>query len=480
MTRATSKIKESIPNKTTFASNVVIVFVLFVFYQISYSVRTKAPEYMSLTNVNLQHAEIAILFLCIGALGLALIILRKEIVFNIDRFLPHIIIVTVLAVLTLAGCNLFHYNAIANVIASSVITICNTLYIAVYIKTLVKFNIVFIALLASANAIMYAIFLPLLQMAPSYTYYALITLSPFVIFLFLNKYTDEKTSKKDDAENLFRHTNSKKQTGRIPHVLVSTIALIGFCTQLIYSLRMELYISNTTQIVLSLSLLIVGAIGFIVCTNKKFNYNLLFYLTILPLFAMSLLLLSDGQIIGFQMTNYIARSISQISIISLIIYLAKFSPISRYMLVISGFTGLFTGKLIALVAVYIAQETVGINIAIEQFTPYTVFAILVICIVLFRNNNMAHAWGSASVVSGMQPTDEHAKACNEISKKYNLTSRETDVVELVGKGYTAKAISDKLYISINTTTMHTKNIYKKLGVHSKRELIDVIDEHKHA
>lgn len=46
----------------------------------------------------------------------------------------------------------------------------------------------------------------------------------------------------------------------------------------------------------------------------------------------------------------------------------------------------------------------------------------------------------------------------------DLSSRETDVLQLIVKGITNKEIADKLNISLNTVLTHRKNITAKLGI----------------
>lgn len=48
----------------------------------------------------------------------------------------------------------------------------------------------------------------------------------------------------------------------------------------------------------------------------------------------------------------------------------------------------------------------------------------------------------------------------------DLTTRETDVLREVSKGFTNKEIADKLHISIHTVISHRKNITSKLGIKS--------------
>lgn len=60
--------------------------------------------------------------------------------------------------------------------------------------------------------------------------------------------------------------------------------------------------------------------------------------------------------------------------------------------------------------------------------------------------------------------------------KHGLSPRETEVAELLMKGHSVSAISNKLFISENTTRGHAKSIYKKLDVHSRQELVDLGDQ----
>ncbi|MGI6217496.1 MAG: helix-turn-helix transcriptional regulator [Coriobacteriales bacterium] len=65
--------------------------------------------------------------------------------------------------------------------------------------------------------------------------------------------------------------------------------------------------------------------------------------------------------------------------------------------------------------------------------------------------------------------------CEAIARKYGLSKREVDVFELLARGYSSAGIQSTLYIAQGTVNYHTRNIYSKLGVHSKQELIDLVD-----
>jgi len=57
----------------------------------------------------------------------------------------------------------------------------------------------------------------------------------------------------------------------------------------------------------------------------------------------------------------------------------------------------------------------------------------------------------------------------EVSEKYQLTARETDILHLISKGKSNADIAKKIFVSSNTVKYHIKNIYLKLDVKNRVE-----------
>lgn len=55
---------------------------------------------------------------------------------------------------------------------------------------------------------------------------------------------------------------------------------------------------------------------------------------------------------------------------------------------------------------------------------------------------------------------------------YQLTERETEVLEQLSKGLSYEQIADNLFISYGTVRKHVENIYRKLGVNNRTGAID--------
>ena len=48
-------------------------------------------------------------------------------------------------------------------------------------------------------------------------------------------------------------------------------------------------------------------------------------------------------------------------------------------------------------------------------------------------------------------------------------------MHLLMLGNSAEAVADKLGISLNTVRTHSKNLYRKLGIHAKAELVELLN-----
>ncbi len=58
-----------------------------------------------------------------------------------------------------------------------------------------------------------------------------------------------------------------------------------------------------------------------------------------------------------------------------------------------------------------------------------------------------------------------------MKKEYNLTKRELEIIRYVSQGLTNQQTADKLFVSLFTVTTHLKNIYRKVGVRNRTELV---------
>lgn len=66
------------------------------------------------------------------------------------------------------------------------------------------------------------------------------------------------------------------------------------------------------------------------------------------------------------------------------------------------------------------------------------------------------------------------QACATVAATWALTRRESEVLELLAQGMTARAIAETLVVSTPTAKSHIRNIYQKTEVHTQNELMILV------
>lgn len=81
--------------------------------------------------------------------------------------------------------------------------------------------------------------------------------------------------------------------------------------------------------------------------------------------------------------------------------------------------------------------------------------------------------GSTAANAAAASSDEQVREW--LRAKHGLTAREIDVALLIARGRSKTFIANELFISENTVRTHSKNVYTKLGIHSREELISLFE-----
>ncbi len=74
------------------------------------------------------------------------------------------------------------------------------------------------------------------------------------------------------------------------------------------------------------------------------------------------------------------------------------------------------------------------------------------------------------------PHEPVRELTKERLEKFHITEREFSVVELIKSGHTNKEIAAKLDISVNTVNNHVANIFTKMQVRSRIDLLNALNE----
>lgn len=76
----------------------------------------------------------------------------------------------------------------------------------------------------------------------------------------------------------------------------------------------------------------------------------------------------------------------------------------------------------------------------------------------------------------VDPRDDDAVAvrAENLITSYELTQRESEVLRMAVQGKSNEEIANDLFVSIGTVKAHLYHIYKKMGIHTRKELFDMV------
>ena len=73
-------------------------------------------------------------------------------------------------------------------------------------------------------------------------------------------------------------------------------------------------------------------------------------------------------------------------------------------------------------------------------------------------------------------TDAEKISIQEAAKRFDLTRRETTILQCLLQGMSNEEISHELVISVNTIKKHILNLYRKLGINNRVQMFKMIRE----
>lgn len=70
------------------------------------------------------------------------------------------------------------------------------------------------------------------------------------------------------------------------------------------------------------------------------------------------------------------------------------------------------------------------------------------------------------------------EVCDIVARRNDLGERARDVLVCLAQGYKASDIEEELYMARGTVNTHTNRIYKRLGIHKRKELLDLLEAYR--
>lgn len=218
----------------------------------------------------------------------------------------------------------------------------------------------------------------------------------------------------------------------------------------------------------------------VLSSSKWFNFDTIYQLAF-PLMIVGLLLIApqfslDSQTAaGCYDAGYTMLSIFIMIVLSNITYRFGISAAwlngiergIRYLVEAGGWS------LFALTSLYLPQDAVTmVHLGIVAVVALA-FAVL-----FFTEKRLSAKWG----INLKQSPDGDdmfspgllAMRVSDLSREHSLSPREEEVLQLLARKGTSTQIEENLFVARGTVKAHTSRIYRKLGVHSRDELYELL------
>jgi DNA-binding NarL/FixJ family response regulator len=78
------------------------------------------------------------------------------------------------------------------------------------------------------------------------------------------------------------------------------------------------------------------------------------------------------------------------------------------------------------------------------------------------------------VVAAPEPGRDVTGNDGQVGREWGLTSREAEVLTLLTEGASNAQIAAALFVSVETVRSHVKQVYRKLGVHTRSQATSLV------
>ena len=139
------------------------------------------------------------------------------------------------------------------------------------------------------------------------------------------------------------------------------------------------------------------------------------------------------------------------------------------------------GTCMVFAAVGIVVSFAAFNaIGIAHISPDAVLLIgssglgFIALVFLPHSGHKTSSWGFSALSPEESQEVIRLRNCDKLAVKHSLTTRELEILQLLTAGNDRDSIAELLFISPHTAKTHIRNVYAKVGVHSAKELQDLV------
>jgi len=224
---------------------------------------------------------------------------------------------------------------------------------------------------------------------------------------------------------------------------------------------------------------LIGACAlFYVALKIRLDFNQLIYQVGFVLLGLGFVLmaLAGHFFIGGWMLNAIGYRWIDILMWALCTYLVKQRGLPTNWVFAVTTCALLMGQVFGVLLGTFSQDVFGsASMGMNTLTVLMVFIVLASALFLFNKSNLSVGWGMIRPGDVDDQIDDLYNRCMLATDGFDLTAREFEIFVLLAKGHNRFDIGSQLVLSKETIKTHVRNIYRKMGIHSHRELIHSVE-----
>ena len=126
-----------------------------------------------------------------------------------------------------------------------------------------------------------------------------------------------------------------------------------------------------------------------------------------------------------------------------------------------------------------ASANLGDELTSMLYGIVAVAVVLTFLVIFFTERGLSAKWGIVLKDDGLENASSEGRLAirvSDLSRAFNLSPREEEVLQLIAQRNTVAEIEEVLYVSQGTVKAHINHIYRKFDIHSKTELFELLDD----
>lgn len=268
---------------------------------------------------------------------------------------------------------------------------------------------------------------------------------------------------------------------KLPRILLLTIMLGSLMEGVVAGLDEMAMNWQGKLLVFSSAFVVSPMVIYATLLKWRGSYNSAIFRQCIPIMAAGIAVMVVGGTPALNVGSFIllvGRQMFISVVMALTVYLIRYHESDYYLLSLGVMLGAILGSLAGQLLFRTLSPTFGEGQLLSPtFIVMLLFFIFVAAMYLSDATNTKTHWGMIAIDDSNDNVGMTVEqGCRVLAHAHRVTPREQEIMVELAKGKDRQSIAAKLFISEGTVKVHTRNLYQKLGVHSKQELISLVEE----